>query len=252
MMPEPGHHLEQVIGDVDFPPVEALARRARVVVVIVVPALAERDQREEPVVAARVAGLVALLAEHVRQRVDGVRAVRAQHRRHEEAPDQHLPAVGVQARRPLLQRHAEEEHADGEQHRHDDVEAVEPAQLGEVHEIAHALQVRRETFLRQEPAHVGAHEAVLDGRVRVLRLVRILVVIAMMRGPPDGPALHGRGAEHAEQELPDARGLERLVREVAVVEAGDREHADEIQRDAHDHRDRAHADRRTRTDRPRA
>ena len=68
--------------------------------------------------------------------------------------------------------HAEEEQADGEHHRHEDVEAVEPAQLGEVHQVAHALQVRREALLRQEPAHVRAQEAVLDGRVHVLRPCR--------------------------------------------------------------------------------
>src|SRR5438034_10436672 len=36
---------------------------------------------------------------------------------------------------------------------------------------------------------LGAHEAVLDRRVRIPRLVRILVVVAMMCGPPDRPAL---------------------------------------------------------------
>src|SRR5690348_11698354 len=57
----PGHDLEQIERDVDLPPVKALARRARVVVVIVVPAFTERDQREEPVVAARIARPVTLL-----------------------------------------------------------------------------------------------------------------------------------------------------------------------------------------------
>src|SRR5687768_7045545 len=64
----PGHRLEDVIRDVDFPPVEALAGGARVMMVIVVPALAERDQCEKPVVAAGITGLVALRAEYMRQR----------------------------------------------------------------------------------------------------------------------------------------------------------------------------------------
>jgi hypothetical protein len=66
-------------------------------------------------------------------------------------------------------------------------------------------------------------------------------VIAMMRGPPDRAALHGRGADHAEQELRHARGLEGLVGEIAVVEAGDREHPQEVERHANDEGDRAHA-----------
>src|SRR5205085_4573580 len=52
---ERGEQAQRVVGDVDFPPVEALARRAREVVVVVVPALAECDQREPEVVAAGVA-----------------------------------------------------------------------------------------------------------------------------------------------------------------------------------------------------
>ncbi len=86
-----------------------------------------------------------------------------------------------------------------------------------------------------------AQEPVLDGRVRVFGLVGVLVMVAVMRGPPDGPALHGRGAEHAEQELRNARSLERLVREIAVIETGDGEHAHEIQRHAHENGHRAHA-----------
>src|SRR5215813_5418952 len=42
---------EAVVGDIDLPPVEALARRGLIVMVVVVPALAERDQGEREVVA---------------------------------------------------------------------------------------------------------------------------------------------------------------------------------------------------------
>src|ERR1700690_874510 len=38
---EEGHELQSVIGDVEFPPIKALACRGRVVMVIVVPALAQ-------------------------------------------------------------------------------------------------------------------------------------------------------------------------------------------------------------------
>jgi hypothetical protein len=37
--------------------------------------------------------------------------------------------------------------------------------------------------------------------MRILFLVGILVVIAMMRRPPDRTALHGRSAQHAKHEL---------------------------------------------------
>ena len=53
---EPGKHFQRVEGDVHFPPVKALARAGHVVVMIVVPAFAEGDEREHPVVLAGVCG----------------------------------------------------------------------------------------------------------------------------------------------------------------------------------------------------
>src|SRR5688500_8094838 len=100
---EPGHHLQAVVGDVDLPPVEALARGARIVVMVVVPGLAERDQRKQPVVAAGIARAIALVAEHMAQGIDGVGAVVAQHGRDEEAPYEHLPSRGAELRRDVLE-----------------------------------------------------------------------------------------------------------------------------------------------------
>src|ERR1019366_7013457 len=62
-------HLEHVVGDVDFPPEKTVARCRRVMMVVVVPSLAERDHREREAVAAVVAGLVAAPAEDVRKRI---------------------------------------------------------------------------------------------------------------------------------------------------------------------------------------
>lgn len=45
--PHPSQHLEAVVGWVKFPPVEALLRRRLIPVVIIVPAFAERDERED-------------------------------------------------------------------------------------------------------------------------------------------------------------------------------------------------------------
>src|SRR5260370_38260907 len=56
--PEPRHDLQRVIGDVNLPPEEALARRSHKMMMVVVPAFAKRDQREQPVFAA---GLVCAL-----------------------------------------------------------------------------------------------------------------------------------------------------------------------------------------------
>jgi hypothetical protein len=59
------------------------------------------------------------------------------------------------------------------------------------------------------------------------------VMMPMMGRPPDGSALHGRSAEQAEDELTGARGLETAVRKVAMIEAGNGEHAHHV-KDARD------------------
>src|SRR6516165_3353654 len=72
---EPREDLQGVVGDVDFPPVETLARRCHVIVVVVVPTFAESDEREKPIVLASVGSRKAAFAEDVRERIDGERAV---------------------------------------------------------------------------------------------------------------------------------------------------------------------------------
>ena len=98
MRPDQREQAQHVVGHVDLPPAEALVGRALVVVVVVVPPLAGREQREQPVVARVVGGVVAALAEHVRQRVDRKRAVPEQHRRDEVAPDERVRAADEEER----------------------------------------------------------------------------------------------------------------------------------------------------------
>lgn len=58
---------------------------------IVVPALAERNQRDEKIVAAIVVCRKTAAAKDVRQRIDRKRAVIKEHSADEESPNQHLP-----------------------------------------------------------------------------------------------------------------------------------------------------------------
>src|SRR6266852_116996 len=82
---EPGQNLQRVISDVDLPPVEALARRGHEVMMVVVPAFAERQQCEQPVVLAGVTGSIAARTEEVRERIDGEGVVPQEHRAQAEA-----------------------------------------------------------------------------------------------------------------------------------------------------------------------
>jgi predicted dithiol-disulfide oxidoreductase (DUF899 family) len=72
---EPGKKLQRVVGNVDLPPVEALARAGHVVVMVVVPAFAESDQSEKPIILAGVRGGETAIAKNVREGVDRESAV---------------------------------------------------------------------------------------------------------------------------------------------------------------------------------
>src|ERR1700704_2221782 len=66
------------------------------------------------------------------------------------------------------------------------------------------------------------------------------MVMAMMCGPPDRTTLHGRGPEQPEYELAGPRSLESAMRKVAVIKAGDGEHAHDVS--GHRYGDRHRAD----------
>src|ERR1043165_996972 len=183
-----GEGAEAVVGDIDFPPVEALARRGLVVMVVVVPALAEGEEGEREVVARVVVVLVAARAPEMGQRVDGERAVPAQHLGDAETPDEGFEAADDRRRR-------------AERDRRQHPPAVEPAQLGIAREVLDAREVGVLEVAREEPAMVRPPEARLTDRVQVARRVGVLVVDAMMRGPPQRPLLRGERGADAEHKL---------------------------------------------------
>src|SRR5271155_4408069 len=78
--------------------------------------------------------------------------------------------------------------------------------------------------------------------MNVVWLVGTLMMQPMMRRPPQCAALHRGRTDNGEGELAGARSLERAMRKVAMVKAGDREHPDEIHRDGDADRNRAPAD----------
>src|SRR3954469_21418573 len=64
----------------------------------------------------------------------------------------------------------------------------------------------------------------------------------MMIGPPQRTALDGGAGEDGEEELAEARGAIALVRKIAVMDARNGKHADEIKRDRGPDGHRAPAD----------
>ena len=59
---EARHEAQDVVGDIDFPPEETLARRILVVMVVVVPAFTEREQCDDQAVFAVVLRFISATA----------------------------------------------------------------------------------------------------------------------------------------------------------------------------------------------
>jgi len=141
-----------------------------------------------------------------------------------------------------LKEGAGAESGEREENRDDEVEAVEPHELGEFREVLDLGVVGREIAAGRDPADMGPEEAVDVGRMGVLRIVGVEVMVAMMVGPPERAALDGRRGPQREEELADAGRAVGLVGEVAVVDAGDGKHADEVECDGGPDGDGAPAD----------
>jgi len=90
---KPGEELQAVVGEIDLPPIKTLAGGGHEVVMIVVPAFAEGDEREQPVVLAGVVCRETAVAENVRKRIDGERAVPEEDGAQEKAPDEQRPGT---------------------------------------------------------------------------------------------------------------------------------------------------------------
>lgn len=73
--------------------------------------------------------------------------------------------------------------------------------------------------LGEDPAHVRIPETVVPRRVHVFRGVGVTVVVPVLGGPPQEAPLGGGFGQEAQEELPQATGLERPVREVPVKPA---------------------------------
>ena len=71
---------------------------------------------------------------------------------------------------------------------------------------------------------MGPPEPALVWRVQILLIVRVLVMVPVVRGPPQGTPLSRAGPQNRKRELCRPAGFEGFVGEIAMVEARDREH----------------------------
>ena len=165
--------------------------------------------------------------------VNARRAVKEDGRGNEETPDEHLPSRRAVACR---KEGADCIEAYGEQGGDEGVEAIEKNQLGVFREVRDFGVIGWKIFLTRNPADVRPPEAIDHGRVFVVFFVGVLVMVSVSVGPPEGATLHGEGGPDRHDELEGTRRGKSFVRKVAMEEARDGEHAEEVE--AHGRPDR--------------
>lgn len=83
---EPAQYPEDGVADIHFPPIKSHVGRSLIVVVVIVPAFAQSDQCQKPMVSALVGRGETLLPEDMREGINGEGAVIKNHGAEEEAP----------------------------------------------------------------------------------------------------------------------------------------------------------------------
>ena len=221
--PHPPHPADQPRRRVDLPPAQPVPRRARERVVVVVPALAEREQRQPEHVGRVVVDVEPARAEEVADRVDRPGDVVQREDPHRPAPQRGRQRAGERRRRSGSRAPAGiSEARSSTQSAERAVDEPHAAVLVEVARVARVLGLAGRV---EQPAHVRVPEAgdrALDAaavpvrRVRVAVLVGVRVVLAVVGDPRHDRPLHGHRAEDRERVLDRLERLERAVREQPV------------------------------------
>lgn len=157
------------------------------------------------------------------------RAVEERGGAHEKAPDEQLRAVGLQCGGCVFEIATEKKQAGGEKHGHDDIIATQPNDFGILGEVFDLGVIGREVALAGYPTDMRPKKTVDAGRVGVHRFVRVLVMMTVMGSPPERAALDRGARPKCEQELAEARCAVGFVGKIAVQNAGNGKHADEVE-----------------------
>jgi hypothetical protein len=152
-----------------------------------------------------------------------------QHSADDESPDKPLPSA-------FTKQYAAKKTGDCQRDARYYVISVEPSQLAKSREIFDCVPIRSVESAADYPADVRPPEPVFNGRMNVAFLVRVFVMTAMMRSPPQRAFLNCHRAEQGEQKLNEAARLESAMGKIAMKPGGQSEHAYGIKPNAQQHR----------------
>lgn len=196
---------------------------------VVVPAFAQRYHRKQHAVFAVILRIEPSASQNMPKGIDGKRSVIQGHGGDEKSPCEHLHSVRVPRWQQVMEDNPQNQGAKPQSERRNKVKAIEKHQLWKTDEVLQQMGLGSGIFTGGEPKHVAFPKTLLSRRMRILWLVGKPVMVAMMSGPMQCTPLRCRVADEGEEKLHRAAGFEGSVGKIAVIPAGDGEHADEIQ-----------------------
>ena len=190
LLPDPDGPLGRVV----LVPFDGVAVVGGELVVEVVVAFAEGDERGDDVVAGRVAVVEGLVAEPVGEGIHAEGGLL-----HEEDAED---AAVDEAAEPVAPEEAAHEHGEDEAHEEDYLEVIlvlpdDDGVLVEVGDVGSADSFR--VLLHQHPAEVGVEETFADG-VGVLVGVGVTVVSSVVSSPPSNGSFNGSSSNGGQED----------------------------------------------------
>jgi hypothetical protein len=122
------------------------------------------------------------------------------------------------------------------------MEAIEEAELGKLHEIFDELVAGLDELSAQHPSYVSPPQSIEPRWMDILFGVGMLVVMSVVRGPPNRAFLRRCGSEKRQHKLEPTARLIASVREVSVIDPCNGEHPHDIEDKAHGNRCPAYSD----------
>jgi len=180
----PGEKLEQVVRHIYLPPADSLALDAGKSVMVVVPALPQRDDGQDETIFATVVGLKSLISHQVGQRVNEKCPMIEQRGAGKKPPGKHLKPAGVKGRRLNLKELPEAKEGDGQEEGGHLMMPVQPLQLPITSEVLDLFLPRRKIFFTQHPANVRPPKTPAEGRMNVIHMVGRFVMMPVVGRPP--------------------------------------------------------------------
>jgi hypothetical protein len=196
---------------------------------IVMPSFTEGYHRKQEAVFAIVTGLVTRLSKDVGHGIDAAGAVKKKDRADESPPDQHLRSRRVQGWIEIGEQCSKTIGQDGKKKRADQIKPVQEDEFGEPGQIGDKGIIGGEIPAARHPADMRPEKALLPGRVDIDLLIRVRVMMAMNRRPPESSSLNAEKAEQGKKKLDPSIGLVRFVTEITMVDAGDKKHPHSIE-----------------------